>query len=116
MRNEDILKEVDRRFNDVKEIISAKLTGISAKMDSNFDMASLERKEIIKHQGRTNDRVFKLEAKNEKIEKDARLIRCFRKRWYVYLLIAVFFIMVVIFLYDYGMIGNVLSSLFDKLF
>jgi len=61
MRNEDTLKEVDRRFQDQREFFNAKFTHLSAVIQNGFESAEKERAEIIKCQQITNSRVNCLE-------------------------------------------------------
>ena len=77
MKNEEIFKEVDRRFSDQKELIDAKFTHLSAIIQTGFDMASTERTTIIEHQRETNGRVTKLEGSTKLaywIQKNKKLI------------------------------------------
>ena len=61
MKNEEILKVVDDRFKDTKDLIDAKFTHLSAIIQDGFYNASSERTTIIEHQKVTNGRVNKLE-------------------------------------------------------
>ena len=65
MRNEDILAEVDRRFQDQRELIDAKFTHLSAIIQSGFDLAHIQRGGIIERQDIANHRVTKLEKKTQ---------------------------------------------------
>lgn len=69
MRNEDILNEVDRRFQDQRELLDAKFTHLSAVIQDGFYAASQQRTEIIEHQKTTNGRVTKLESEKQICER-----------------------------------------------
>lgn len=79
MRNEDVIKEVDKRFEDYKifiaqqfennkEFTNLRITSLSGVMRDKFDQAYSQREEIIAHQEVTNSRVTIL-------EKETRLLR-----------------------------------------
>jgi len=65
MKNEDILAEVDRRFTDQKDLIDAKFTHLSAIIQSGFDLAHIQRGDIIHRQDEANHRTAKLEKKTQ---------------------------------------------------
>lgn len=93
MKNEDVLKEVDRRFDDYKEFMAGKfedqnrfvdlrITGLSGIMRDNFDQAQGQREEIIEHQKITNSRVTKLET-------ETKIVRWITKNAIVALIVTV---------------------------
>lgn len=69
MRNEDILAEVDRRFQDQREFIKDNFTHISAVMQTGFELARDERQAIKERVDMTNGRVTKLEDKGVRYDR-----------------------------------------------
>ena len=70
--DDDVLKNIDQRlcdykefitdkFNDQREFVDGRVTGLSGVMRDKFDEAKEQRAEIIEHQKTTNNRVTKLE-------------------------------------------------------
>jgi hypothetical protein len=88
MKNEDILLEVDRRFNDQKEFMQAQFTHISGVVQAGFDMAALHRQQIIARQDITNGRVNKLEDTRACFIQHLDKTKSLTKHWKAYLVVA----------------------------
>ncbi|MBW1614433.1 MAG: hypothetical protein JRJ57_10785 [Deltaproteobacteria bacterium] len=104
MRNEDILKVVDKRFNDYKtffeekfndqkEFINLRITGMSGIMRDKFEQAQGQRDEIIRHQKVTNSRVTNL-------EKETRFVRWVAKNVVLTLLLTILLIIGIVVVVD----------------
>ena len=86
MKNEELIKYIDTKFADHKELLDAKITHVMGETRYLYDGLMSKQDEMITHQKLTNGRVTSLEERSDVFEKHVCTSEKIAKGWKVYVL------------------------------